>query len=123
MQFRRSLVVPIEDDVHAPLFANVGHESERWLQVRARQRHRLPEAGDDREVQIERAFELAFQRSPSPEDKISCLEFLGERRDDLSGASSIVTADASSEPESPARGSLADLCLVLLNTNEFIYLD
>ena len=111
-------VTTVTPQVFALFNSQFAHEQSRLMAERITQ-----EAGDDREVQIERAFELAFQRSPSPEDKISCLEFLGERRDDLSGASGIVTADASSEPESPARGSLADLCLVLLNTNEFIYLD
>ncbi|MFN0171940.1 MAG: DUF1553 domain-containing protein [Bryobacteraceae bacterium] len=62
------------------------------------------EAGPDPEKQIQRAFDLTFQRPPSESDRAMALKFLHT-----------TGADASSK--------LADLCLVLLNMNEFIFLD
>jgi hypothetical protein len=56
------------------------------------------EAGENPEIQVKRAFALAFQRAPEPEESRSCLELL-ERR------------------------TLLELCRALLNVNEFVYLD
>ena len=56
------------------------------------------EAGDKPESQIRRAFALAFQRSPDQWEAATCLKLLEQR-------------------------SLTEVCRVLLNLNEFIYLD
>jgi len=72
------------------------------------------EVGDHPSRQIERAYQLAFQRVPTTEEAASCSHFL-ER-----GKQTSETTEASEQDE-PA-GSLTDLCLVLLNSNEFIYL-
>jgi hypothetical protein len=56
------------------------------------------EAGSLPEAQIEKAFALAFQRAPEPEERRACLELLQER-------------------------SLPELCRALLNLNEFAYFD
>lgn len=56
------------------------------------------EAGDDIGTQTERAFMLAFQRSPDFDEKAMCAQFR-ERR------------------------TLAELCRALLNANEFAYFD
>ena len=50
------------------------------------------------------AFQLVFQRAPSESDRAMASRFLGRN-------------------EADASGSLADFCLVLLNMNEFIFLD
>ncbi len=62
------------------------------------------EAGADPDKQIDRAFELAFQRAPSESDRAMALKFL--RTTGSEGST-----------------KLAELCLVLLNMNEFIFLD
>jgi hypothetical protein len=56
------------------------------------------EAGDDIRAQLNRAFELAFQRAPRADEQTKCLEFIRGR-------------------------GVAELCRVLLNLNEFAYID
>ena len=56
------------------------------------------EAGTDPAKQIERAYSLVLQRAPTETEKAKNLEFL-------------------------TKGSLADVCLVLLNLNEFMFLE
>ena len=69
------------------------------------------EAGADADRRIERAWRLAFGRSPQRAENAAALSHLREQR------AHFVTAD---DPEHQA---LASLCHVLLNTNEFIYID
>jgi len=56
------------------------------------------EAGDDAAMQIERAYLLALGRRPSPTESTAMIEFL-------------------------RRESLEQLCRVVLNLNEFVYVD
>ena len=56
------------------------------------------EAGESAGRQVERAFQLALQRSPAPEERSACLGLLAKR-------------------------SLPELCRALLNLNEFSYVD
>jgi hypothetical protein len=56
------------------------------------------EAGESPGRQVERAFQLALQRSPAPEERRACLGLLAKR-------------------------SLPELCRALLNLNEFAYVD
>jgi hypothetical protein len=56
------------------------------------------EAGDSPEAQVTRAFALAFQRAPEPDERSACLALLQER-------------------------TLPELCRALLNVNEFVYFD
>ena len=72
------------------------------------------EVGKDRALQVRRAFQLAFQRLPAEAELTRCQEFL-EEPEKLPSA----TSEAVANPH----GTLADLCLVLLNSNEFIFLD
>ena len=65
------------------------------------------EVGTNAGAQVERAFQRAFQRSPSESERQKCESFLSKQED-----------EDSKEP----RGTLADLCLVLLNSNEFVFL-
>ena len=64
------------------------------------------DAGMPAKAQVERAFRLAFHRAPSERELVSGLNFL-ERQ------TKIASADA----------ALVDFCHVLLNSNEFLYLD
>ena len=56
------------------------------------------EAGNDINAQVKRGFELAFMRSPKEEEKIIIEDFV-------------------------KKNGLSALCRVLLNSNEFIYLN
>ena len=73
------------------------------------------EVGTELIRQVDRTFQLAFQRSPTRDEQESCVGFLkrGQGPDDP-----LAAVDPSVLP----RGSLGDLCLVLLNSNEFVYL-
>ncbi len=90
--------------------------------------------GKDLVQQVEWAFQLALQRSPTSFEKIKSLGFLGQSTTaavlPLSFAAkpgpsrdleSMDSADLGSGLQ--GKGSLFDLCLVLLNTNEFIFLE
>ncbi len=77
------------------------HEQSRAFAARL---HR--EAGEQREKQIERAWWLALSRAPTAKERAAALAHL--------------EAQNSSGDGDPA---LASLCHVLLNTNEFIYVD
>lgn len=56
------------------------------------------ETGGDPESQVNMGWQLALGRMPNAAERLTAIEFLG-------------------------RNSLADLCLLLFNTNEFIYVD
>lgn len=64
------------------------------------------DAGMPAKAQVERAFRLAFHRPPAERELVSGLNFL-ERQTQMA------SADA----------ALTDFCHVLLNSNEFLYLD
>jgi hypothetical protein len=69
------------------------HEQSRVMADRIQR-----EVGSDPAGQVERAFQLAFQRPATESETAKCLAFLKQNRD------------------------LSDLCLVLINLNEFIFL-
>ena len=77
------------------------------------------EAGSDPSRQINHAYQLAFQRSPQPDEFSSCLEFLTQNT-----GTTDTSDDRSLEFDRtiPPTGSLTDLCLILLNSNELLFL-
>jgi hypothetical protein len=77
------------------------HEQSAALAARV-----LREAGDDEKAQVEHAWWLALSRPPSESETTSALAHLKTQRQNL--------ADGQ---------ALASLCHVLLNLNEFIYVD
>ena len=79
-----------------------------WLLVRAQAlaaRLQREAAADDGQL-VTRAYQLAFDRSPTP--------------DELATATSFLARQTSSADRTAA---LVDLCHVLLNSNEFVYVD
>ena len=94
-------------------------------------RRLVREVGDHTAEQLERGFQLALQRRPTAAENAKGLAFLGLPRTPgeppvRGSANSLLAKESGSqasqglpEPE----GSLADLCLVLLNMNEFIFLE
>ena len=93
------------------------------------------EAGDERGKQIERAYRLALVRRPTASETALALAFLKNQTQlhleaaHQAGAGATHTAAyAGSPPGAEATkeaelSALADFCHVLINTNEFIYLD
>jgi mono/diheme cytochrome c family protein len=83
------------------------------------------EAGDDRSKEVERAYRLALVRPPTEAERARALGFLDEqtlRR--LQPA--IGTGAGRVEPSTrkdAERMALVDFCHVLLNSNEFVYVD
>jgi len=75
------------------------------------------EAGRDDTARVERAYLLAFGRLPSEQERTAVLEFLDRQRGQIA-------ADSPEEEtvKSIDFKALTALCLVILNTNEFAYL-
>ena len=98
------------------------------------------EAGAERGAQVERAFQLTFQRSPSESERSKCIAFLNRDESQIAvktdTAAKVTSSDGGESGPQPSTnkslaaldrstsptGSLADLCLVLLNSNEFIFI-
>jgi hypothetical protein len=78
------------------------------------------ERGADRGAQVEGAYQLAFSRSPSPDEREAALAFLERQAQQVMADD---RATAASPPRDPNRTALQALCLVLYNLNEFAYVD
>jgi hypothetical protein len=79
------------------------------------------DAGEDAAAQIDRAWWLALSREPSPHERKGAIRHLEAQRTNLAEA-----ATADGKPlavEAANQQALASLCHVLLNLNEFIYVD
>jgi len=83
-------------------------------------------AGEDRGAQIHEAFRLAFSRPPDATEKDDTLTFLNHQErliiERLTRGEPVAhpTPDAG-KLNAPAAAALVDLCLALLNSNEFVY--
>ena len=89
----------------------------------------VKEAGADAEKQIERAYKIALIRRPTAAQKAMALSFLqNQTRLYLNGGknagvkTAVAAPDAKQAKQAPLL-ALTDLCHVLINTNEFIYMD
>jgi hypothetical protein len=78
------------------------------------------ESGDDATRQIERAWWLALGRRPSDGERNAALAHVQKQRERCSSPSEDGKVMDAGEAN---RRALASLCHVLLNTNEFIYVD
>ena len=77
------------------------------------------EAGEDVKGQVSRAFELAFSRPPRAKEVNVAREFLAAQQRQIEADAKATNKDVSD----PRRRALEAFCLVLLNTNEFFYLN
>ena len=85
--------------------SNFSHETSRHFARRV-----LREAGPAPGRQVERVFSLAFGRKPTATELETGIRFLGKQ-------------PGTETTDSTPSKALADLCLVALNANEFLYLD
>jgi hypothetical protein len=92
----------------------------------------IRDAGNDREKQVDLAYRIALSRPPTAQQKTLALEFMRKQTSlHLPEASQIRSGTrnaAAPEPDAAIqqtaeRAALAELCHVLINTNEFMYLD
>ena len=101
-------------------------------QSRSMARRIVREAGSDPESQLKRAFQLALQRDPTSGERSRSLNFLTRTltarqppvelaRGPATGKGVGSDASPSLPPPAGDQDRLADLCLVLLNMNEFIF--
>jgi hypothetical protein len=113
------------------LNGDLAHNAARVLADRLRS-----ECGPDQAAQVERLYERVLNRRPDEIERPLCLQFLTQPAPSLAvaspgetpvatagGAPEKDTAAAPSAPGSEPLDSLGRLCLVLLNSSEFLYLD
>ncbi len=78
----------------------------------------LKEAGPEPAQAIERAYQLALARPPSPQERGAALAFV-----ELQTEERQETCEASCQPKRFRRQALADLCQAIFSLNEFLYVD
>ena len=86
----------------------------------------IQRAGDDPAAQAAEAFRLAYTRAPNAWEKDRVLTFFSQQRklvsERLSKGEPIAQPTPGSGSVPPdAAAALVDLCLALLNSNEFVY--
>ncbi len=101
-----------------------GAEPSEW--ARAFAQRVLAEAGTDEGGQVETAYRLAYTRPPDPAERDTALTFLdrhaGIFEDGVQGAEPAAVPDRLPPGVSSKHAAaLVDLCLMLLNSNEFVY--
>jgi Protein of unknown function (DUF1553)/Protein of unknown function (DUF1549) len=79
----------------------------------------LAEVGQAARAQIERAFELALCRPPRPEELNNAMDFLVSQQQQIEADAQAAKLNISEARQK----ALEAFCLVLLNTNEFFYLN
>jgi hypothetical protein len=98
----------------ALIFLNGDFTRERAQHLAARLRQ---ESGSDRERQIRNAYELAFGRKPNSQETAAALRFLANHQKQIE-----IDGNAAGQTDA-ATGALQAFCLVVLNSNEFFYLE
>ncbi len=88
----------------------------------------LRETENDPKAQIERAYQLAFQRSPDVDEHYRALRFLTKQAEiaeqRLQANEKIFVPQTLPQGVNKAQGAaLIDFCHVLMNTNEFVYVE
>ncbi len=73
------------------------------------------EAGEDDQARIDLAYRLAFARPVTEAEGATVKAFLVRQAEQIK-------SDAAGQPIDARRQALADFCLVLLNSNEFVYM-
>ncbi len=111
-------VTTVTSQVFSLFNGKFAHDESRAMADRIRD-----EVGDHRASQVRRAFQLAFQRDPEASEAADCLAFLQPAPRQLSLTPVAFSDSNAASGWERQQGTLQDLCLVLLNMNEFIYLE
>src|SRR5262249_45090134 len=84
----------------------------------------LQSAGADRKKQIEGAFLLAFSRPPTRAEQDTAQKFLQRQRNLLAGRESfVVPPQRPADLPSAEAAAWVDFCHMLINANEFVYVN
>jgi hypothetical protein len=88
----------------------------------------LAQAGADRKAQIDAAYRLAFSRRPDPTERDTALSFLASHKpilDERRAANEPLALPSShaEDLDSAEAAALVDFCHMLLNSNEFVYVN
>ncbi len=88
----------------------------------------LAAGGADREVQVATAYRLAYARPPKPEDWKTAFDFLKRHRAIVAARAAAGGKLATVSPLPPGVGAvdaatLIDFCHMLINSNEFVYVN
>jgi hypothetical protein len=84
----------------------------------------IREVGDVADKQVDRAYWLAFSRAPTDEERDRAVEFINQRTNAVSNETQGKNvARSNKSPGQIKVQSLADLCHVLFNSNEFVYVN
>jgi Protein of unknown function (DUF1553)/Protein of unknown function (DUF1549) len=94
------------------------HEQARFFAARL-----VSEAGAARGAQVHRAFELVLGRAPRPDEARAALEFLAGQEKQIEHDLANATIASTQVPRDPRSSALESLCLVILNMNEFAYMN
>lgn len=78
------------------------------------------EAGNDVAEQVNRAWQIAFSRTPAETELADALEFLSRQQEHLK---TMVADKDQKTTMTPERQALANFCQALLSANEFLYVD
>ena len=92
-------------------------------QARAFARRVVSESGDCREKQIARAWQIAYGDVPKADERVAMLEFLRTQTDVFHQRSSPQTPEDTSPRTPAAQQALDSLCMVLIGSNRFLYVD
>ena len=93
------------------------HPNAEMYAICRRNEKALKECGDKPEDIVPRAWRLAFGRPPTPAESERALTFLRRRTE-----AARQSGEEQTRP-SPQEVALTELCLVLFNANEFVYVD
>jgi hypothetical protein len=79
------------------------------------------EAGEASAAQIDRLWEIAFNRLPTPDERQAAIDFLTDQQ------AALVKREAATDGKQPAgnasRRALRMLCQTVLSSNAFLYID
>jgi hypothetical protein len=132
---KRGLAVPELDLLDAPdttnscearMVSTTGPQALTFLngeftyeQARSFANRLVKEAGNEAQAQVERAFALALCRPATDAEIQAAIEFLDKQQKQIEADAKKAKRDAGDD----RRKALEAFCLVLLNTNEFVYID
>ena len=82
-------------------------------------------AGPEQEQQVRIAFRIGLSRDPSPKEIVENVAFLNRQMASLSQPKRQRGGSSELEPNQPAKDleALTDLCDIILNLNEFVYIN
>ncbi len=81
------------------------------------------EAGADKAAQVKRAYNIALSRDPTPSELQGNLKFLEKQFAYHQSKKAQQTAESPAAGSDPETAALTDLCDVILNLNEFVYIN